>query len=126
MYDFNGAVRSTFKILLDIADKEGAHIISTKGKPGIAFVPKPGNEPPTLEQAAAANYEANWQQFVISAGVRLLYAMQLVDGEFQRMFPSSLDALPVGDDDSEVVRLQRTVDSAPQFKNRRVQDGEGC
>ncbi len=77
--DAHGAVRRTDSTLLDIADKEGAHAIRNWGKKdwreqaGVAFSPvKPGKM--TIDEIASLPYGANWEQFVIGAGARLLYA----------------------------------------------------
>lgn len=96
VHDSTGAIRKTANILRDIANKEGAHIINREKKDyrneaGITLLPV-GVEP-TIEELTAANWEANWQQFVIGAGAKLLYARRWDRGEWQRLFASSLDAL---------------------------------
>ena len=77
--DAHGAVRRTDSTLLDIADKEGAHAIRNWGKKdwreqaSIALSPvNPGKM--TMDEIAKLPYGANWEQFVIGAGARLLYA----------------------------------------------------
>ena len=114
VHDSNGAVRKTAKVLQDVANKEGAHIINWsrtdwRNKAGIALIPARSGEP-TKEQITSAPYEANWQQFVIGAGARLLYARKRENGKWRQMFTYSLDASELGNVGSgDTVTLQRRV-----------------
>ena len=89
--DTHGAVRKTSNILQDIADKEGAHVISNWGKKdwrnkaGIAITSKNPREM-TPEEIEALPYGANWEQFVIEAGAKLLYARKWEQSQWKQLF----------------------------------------
>ena len=91
VHDANGSVRKTRNVLLDIADKEGAHAIfgwggkDWRGKAGITFANRNPQEM-TLDEVAALPYDLNWQQFVIGAGARLLYARRREGGGLRKLF----------------------------------------
>ncbi len=78
--DAQGALRKTSRVLQDIADKEGAHIIDRWGgkdwrETGFAFAVIPADpREMTTEEVANLSFDANWEQFVIAAGASLLYA----------------------------------------------------
>ena len=79
VYDRNGSIMKVRTVLGRIADKEGAHIISTRKDDRedirIAFA----GGPPSLEEAESLNYIEHWEQFVIDAGMRLLDSRK-IDG----------------------------------------------
>ena len=94
--DANGAVRKTSNILQDIADKEGAHVISNWGKKdwrnkaGVAITSKSPREM-TPEEIEALPYDANWEQFVIEAGAKLLYARKWEQSQWKQLFDFQID-----------------------------------
>ena len=116
VHDSNGAMRKISKVLQDIADKEGAHIIDWskkdwRDKAGIALFSAERGKP-TDEQIISAPYEANWQQFVVGAGARVLYARKRKNGEWQQMFSHSLDASRIrGIGSRDTFTLQRRLRS---------------
>ena len=80
VYNNDGAVLKVRTVLKNIADREGAHIISLKGKDKkeqarIAF---PGG-PIKAEDAPSMDFVEHWEQFVIDAGMRLLDARRSTD-----------------------------------------------
>ena len=126
VHDSNGAVRKISKVLQDIADKEGAHIINWakkdwRDKAGLALFSAERGKP-TEEQIISAPYEANWEQFVVGAGARLLYARKWKNGEWQQMFTHSLDASGVGgigsDDTFTVQRRLNGIDTDGRKRSR--------
>ena len=109
--DAHGAVRRTDSALLDIADKEGAHAIRNWGKKdwreqaGIAFSPvNPGKM--TLDEIAGLPYGTNWEQFVIGAGARLLYA-RIRRGDLWESLVDTSDLPEFGGPTGTAVVLQR-------------------
>lgn len=92
--DAHGAVRKTSSTLLDIADKEGAHAIHGWGKKdwrdqaGIALSPVSRGKM-TMDEIAGLPYAANWEQFVIGAGSRLLYARRRRGDQWESLIDTS-------------------------------------
>ena len=111
--DAKGAVRRTSRILQDIADKEGAHIIGNWGgkdwreQGGLALAPTNPKEM-TMDEIAALRYGANWEQFVVAAGAGLLYARRKAQGQWEPMFDTS-DLPPLGGPVGKSVVLQRRI-----------------
>ena len=80
VHNNDGAVLKVRTVLQDIGDREGAHIISLKGRDKredvrIAFAPGPVNG----EDVTSLDYVEHWEQFVIDAGMRLLDARSSTD-----------------------------------------------
>ena len=75
--DARGSPVQTHRVLKDVADKEGAHIINWKAdwrdKAGVALVTRDPSKM-TTEELASADYEIGWKQFIVGAGARLLFA----------------------------------------------------
>lgn len=116
VHDSDGALRKTGKILQEIADKEGAHIIRaqpakdwrSKGG-GIALTSRNPQEM-TLDEVATLPYDLNWQQFVIGAGARLLYARRREAGGLRKLFDTrQLDDAIQDSQDTESITLQRRI-----------------
>ncbi len=110
--DAHGAVRNTSSTLRDIADKEGAHVIRNWGKKdwraqaGIAWAPIAQIE---SGDVADLPFGANWEQFVIGAGSRLLYTRSWRGNQWESLIDTSdLPALdgPIG---TPVVVQRRTT-----------------
>ena len=81
VHNNDGAVLKVRTVLQDIGGREGAHIISLKGRDKredvrIAFAPGPVNG----EDVTSLDYLEHWEQFVIDAGMRLLDARSSTDG----------------------------------------------
>ena len=81
VHNNDGAVLKVRTVLQDIADREGAHIISLKGRDKredvrIALAPGPVNG----EDVTSLDYVEHWEQFAIDAGMRLLDARSSTDG----------------------------------------------
>ena len=80
VYNSNGAVLKVRTVLLDMADKEGSHIISLKGKDKredvrIAY----GTGPIKSEDLPSLSFIGHWEQFIVDAGMRLLDARWRAD-----------------------------------------------
>ena len=81
VHNNHGAVLKVRTVLEEIADREGSHIISLKGRDKredvrIAFAPSPVSG----EDVTSLEYVEHWEQFVIDAGMRLLDARSSTDG----------------------------------------------
>ena len=112
VYDDRGGVRQTQTVLQDIADKEGAHSIKAWGgkdwrnKAGIALTSR-NPQAMTLDEVAALEYGLNWEQFVIGAAARLLYACRREEGALRKLFDTkSLDLLIRDQQDVRAITLQ--------------------
>ena len=78
----DGTVMKVRTVLQDIANKEGAHVIRLEGRDRrtnarIAFT----SGPVTTKDVTTLDFLEHWEQFVIDAGMRLLDARRLADGD---------------------------------------------
>ena len=127
--DAKGAVRTTSNVLLDIADKEGAHVINNWGKKdwrnkaGIAISSKNPREM-TPEEIEALPYDANWEQFVIAAGAKLLYARKWEQRKWKQLFNFQID-IPRSEGAGEInnVSFVTGADSTDTLGMKRFEDG---
>lgn len=111
--DAQGAVRKTSRVLQDIADKEGAHIIDRWGgkdwrETGIAVALAPVHPSEmTTEEMANLPYSANWEQFVIAAGASLLYARKREQRRWAPLFDANQRPPKVEGTSGPPITLQR-------------------
>lgn len=116
VHDSDGARRKTGKILKEISDKEGAHIIRSQSAKdwrskggGITFASRNPQKMP-LDEVATLPYDLNWQQFVIGAGARLLYARRREAGGLRKLFDTRVLDIAIQDgQDTETITLQRRI-----------------
>lgn len=81
VYNDDGAVMKVRTVLQHIADREGAHIISSKGRDKredvrIAF----STGPVKAEDVPSLDFVEHWEQFVIDSGMRLLDSRRSTSG----------------------------------------------
>lgn len=108
VFDHEGVAMRVGDVIKDIADKEGAHIISSRGREpkgdrdiGIAFI----TTMPEPEDLPSQDFVKHWEQFVIDAGMRLLNAQYAATG--QRVVAHGL-TVPQRQVDTHSVELKRS------------------